>query len=528
MSTHTHPLIMDFRRLKNILEKVIDSHHADLSDVVSGSLDDFANRMFQANIISNTVKDHPDFNKIMKDYKAQMLFLKQLADFRNHCLHLILILQNIGGPASTAAEQLEREWTKGVFDEMGIEFMIVMKPQQAQQTKVNQQNPPSRNYSIPGSLHKRPPYICHHHNMPTSSSVIWQRMQHNHTFRQQILEAVSENVMTNKGQSSETLSMMWQQQAQQQRQQFPSSAAIDEYMYMYSEGSQTSGDMTAGVWGVPNTSPDQSLNNAIIRGTVPQRVPVLSDPSFIQRSQSSDHSVPNIDPIHSEYVPPSEVPLNPLFRPLYNTSVMVNDATPLYTDSSRPLSMKHPELLSEGITDQEDNELVTVPNDLNQNTVLSHGRGTSLRREVHSPETQTKKLGEYLDGCSEEERKEVEGGGRRGRGRGSENIGNVEDGNIYTKLHNENQRLKRRLSEMENERFSRSNSFQSRLTISEEIKHKDINIATLQAQVNALQGHLNEHRIAFLLLFAVFLIIFFIQAAFPRITNVYPSCNCDK
>ena len=100
---------MDFRRLKSILEKVIDSYHADLSDVVSGSLDDFANRMFQAHLISNTVKDHPDFNKIMTDYKARMLFLNQLADFENHCFHLILILDNIGGPATKAAVQLERE-----------------------------------------------------------------------------------------------------------------------------------------------------------------------------------------------------------------------------------------------------------------------------------------------------------------------------------------------------------------------------------------------------------------------------------
>ena len=96
------------KSLRRVLESTLDSRYAALSQLVQcGCLTSFANEMFSVTLISGEVKKHPEFDKIVGEFKAKILFIDTQCKLEEHCYKLLMVLKKLGGPLIEAANVLE-------------------------------------------------------------------------------------------------------------------------------------------------------------------------------------------------------------------------------------------------------------------------------------------------------------------------------------------------------------------------------------------------------------------------------------
>ena len=308
----------DSTKLKTVIENVLDRNHADLQASVAGAIEDFCSKMFQKSKVSATVRDSKDFTRVIHDYKTKMLFMRSLNEFRKHCQCLIIVLKAVGGPATDAAEALQREWEQQAVDELDFSFILFQTPQQndtyvyndprkfmhrqrhvySQGQLVGIESPSTK------SVHTNPPII------PNSSTDIWQCMKHDRHFRKKILGKVQENIVApNRDESQETLSTIWKHQVENDRQKVQLSPAlnIEDFPYAYKDF-QESGERKRSLW---ITNEHQAHHESV-------EYPLFSDPSPFNRSDTTY--------TRSAEQPPSSFESED------------EDCTPLQTTSCNPLS----------------------------------------------------------------------------------------------------------------------------------------------------------------------------------------------
>ena len=463
---------IDLKRLKSTIEKVLDTNHANLKESLSGALDDFCSRMFQEGIVSSTVRDKGCFNQVMKEYKASMLFMKSEVDFRKHCFSLIIVLQAVGGPASTAAGVLEREWTESVRQEMNFIFTIIPPPQQSNDdtgmshTNLKKMYASYHPLCIPSNVkqvHINPPVV------PNSSTKIWQFMKHDPDFRHKILDQINENVVTKKGQTSETLPKMWERQVESQMQKVPLSPALHDYSYDMEY--QESDDRRRSVWLMPGksrTSPNHRAQEVPVHSRDGTMRHWLTDPCFMNHSDDQ-HLV--ID--HNDFE------FSNSQKPVFN--VHDSDTTPISTSYpqapllneqiAEPASSDTHEQVSKSISVEKEESSMAVDNMIHSLRV----ENTQLKQRMSKIENQV----DYL--------------------------------------------LKR--TEQYNHQSSDENFVDARIKADyvDELKQKDLEIVSLQARLNEKQAQVNEHRVMCVLVLLIVAIVFSVF-----FSNTFNSKNSSK
>ena len=329
------------KSLRRVLESTIDSRYAALSQLVQcGCLKSFANEMFSATLISGEVKKQPDFDKIVGEFKAKMLFINSQSKLEEHCYKLLMVLKKLGGPLIEAANVLEQSWVDAVWCELKIQLTI-KRPSQA-----NDQPQNTNNYlqyltqqQCRSSLSGYQPTVLHRAplpaEMPRSSYNMNNTLQHNPQLHEDIAIMVATLLHRYRGQSNETLGTIYSQQVNQTTPPQPlpqhvstspsalhtnSPQTVPSYHevsddYSYEESQQSTQDSSNGnsTWGFPrqqdHTSNDHTTQDDMVCPLSDTQSPWLSDPSVMARGSSvthSSHYIPRTDG-HSDTIAGSDI-----------------------------------------------------------------------------------------------------------------------------------------------------------------------------------------------------------------------------
>ena len=108
--------------MQSVLKKQFNS----LNNALKNCLKDVANEMYAEGLISNEVKDKPTYDSIIQEFKAGMIYKKDISQLEGYCQTFLDCLYNgsQGGPARGAAQNLAEEWKKDVHDIHSISLSI--------------------------------------------------------------------------------------------------------------------------------------------------------------------------------------------------------------------------------------------------------------------------------------------------------------------------------------------------------------------------------------------------------------------
>ena len=103
------------------VRKVLDSHQAKLSNAVKSSLPDFAEKLFEKDLIPQAVKDEPgSYNKIINNFKAYLALLKDTGELKSILEQFLDCLRDLGGAPAKAADILKKK-----LDEVLVESAVL-------------------------------------------------------------------------------------------------------------------------------------------------------------------------------------------------------------------------------------------------------------------------------------------------------------------------------------------------------------------------------------------------------------------
>lgn len=106
-------------RVREILKRVLQEQSADLADLLSGCLSNFATQMYSRKLITDPVYSNPTYKSIMKDFKNGMKF-KTVPELEKHCQLFLDCLSSQGGPVQAAAKAIAQCWKDEINKELDI------------------------------------------------------------------------------------------------------------------------------------------------------------------------------------------------------------------------------------------------------------------------------------------------------------------------------------------------------------------------------------------------------------------------
>ena len=95
-----------------------------LSVNVEDDMDDFANMLFEKDIITKGARKSKDFNAIMDVFVSTMDTFESVKEYKEHCSALLTILDDIGGGARRTSRRLKESWKTVVRDTVMIDFSL--------------------------------------------------------------------------------------------------------------------------------------------------------------------------------------------------------------------------------------------------------------------------------------------------------------------------------------------------------------------------------------------------------------------
>lgn len=115
--------LVDIFSAKKDFEKVLTTNHVFLNEAFRLSLAEVADQLYQAHIISSSIKRSPSYDDIVDSFKASMNFKRTIPDLEAHCSKFLTALSNINGPVSEAAQVIKEEWIVAVDGKMQFESL---------------------------------------------------------------------------------------------------------------------------------------------------------------------------------------------------------------------------------------------------------------------------------------------------------------------------------------------------------------------------------------------------------------------
>ena len=98
----------------------MNENHSDFADILESSLNEIANKLFEANIVTRQVQKSPTYDAIASSFLAIMNLLDSKSDLEKHCVKYLEALSSVGGPIEFAANLLRNKWTTAL--EGALEF----------------------------------------------------------------------------------------------------------------------------------------------------------------------------------------------------------------------------------------------------------------------------------------------------------------------------------------------------------------------------------------------------------------------
>ena len=117
-------LDIDVKKLKQAIDKVLVSFHADLTGLSKKSLRSLANQLYTSGLISNEVKDNPSVDEFISEFKSGLVFMRKTSEVKDHCKKFLKAFMAVGGSYAIAANVLHRDWIETVCNELDVSFSI--------------------------------------------------------------------------------------------------------------------------------------------------------------------------------------------------------------------------------------------------------------------------------------------------------------------------------------------------------------------------------------------------------------------
>ena len=81
------------------------------------SLNNVADELLQAGIISKSVHKSPTYDNIIGSFVSGLTFVRKQSDLKKECDTFLSALSNIGGPVARAAGMLRDEWDQVMHED---------------------------------------------------------------------------------------------------------------------------------------------------------------------------------------------------------------------------------------------------------------------------------------------------------------------------------------------------------------------------------------------------------------------------
>ena len=111
-------------RLRKVVTKVLNSHCASLGRLPKKSLQELANQLFSAHLISDTSRQNITIEECADEFKASLNFLKKVSQIQGHCQKFLNSFIAVGGSYAAAAIALHDDWIEAIETKLGFSFNI--------------------------------------------------------------------------------------------------------------------------------------------------------------------------------------------------------------------------------------------------------------------------------------------------------------------------------------------------------------------------------------------------------------------
>ena len=88
------------------------------------TLQTFANKMCEAEIITADLRDDPAYNEIEGQLKALFNIIKKKEEFEKYCNDFLNALKSLHGPLKVVASAIRDEWANTVNTELSLNLNI--------------------------------------------------------------------------------------------------------------------------------------------------------------------------------------------------------------------------------------------------------------------------------------------------------------------------------------------------------------------------------------------------------------------
>ena len=96
---------------KKAMRDSITSRYATLRNTLEGSMESFAENMYQAGLINREALRSRKYDIIMEQFISGMSYKHSISEIQKYCQLFADALEELGGPVEMASNELTREWT---------------------------------------------------------------------------------------------------------------------------------------------------------------------------------------------------------------------------------------------------------------------------------------------------------------------------------------------------------------------------------------------------------------------------------
>ena len=111
-------------QLRHVIAEELRKIWHTLSANVEDDMDDFANMLFEKDIITRGARKSKDFNTMMDVFISTMDTFKSVEEYKEHCSALLMILDHIGGGARRTSHHLKESWKTVMRDTVMTNFSL--------------------------------------------------------------------------------------------------------------------------------------------------------------------------------------------------------------------------------------------------------------------------------------------------------------------------------------------------------------------------------------------------------------------
>uniref|UniRef100_A0A1X7T913 Uncharacterized protein n=1 Tax=Amphimedon queenslandica TaxID=400682 RepID=A0A1X7T913_AMPQE len=118
---------VDVKKIKKVINDILQSHYADLTSLPMEAVPELANKLFTLCLINKVVRGNPSIDKIISEFQASLTFQRELSQVQEHCKKFLNSFVEVSGSFAYAAIALHKDWIEAIRNKLeNSDFNIVI------------------------------------------------------------------------------------------------------------------------------------------------------------------------------------------------------------------------------------------------------------------------------------------------------------------------------------------------------------------------------------------------------------------